>query len=292
MKAVISYSLFGFGKERHRDCFDFHSYLRGLNICIRMNSLIYPDWNVVLNLDESSYNAYKDLFSRLREEGFIKLKIWPDTDKLCEGMLWRMSPIFDKENEIVLCRDLDSPATFRERQAVQYWMDNGKVLHAITDSVSHNLPLLGGMIGMRAGYFRERVGASSWGEFRNMVRCNLSEKGSDQIFLNDVIYPIFARHGSDSITQHYFNGHPNTFLSDFHTCTCPPTSGHSEKCPNNYTVPIPDDLKETNTVCGHIGASGWYETALFKFLRKHSFSNLINIEKEYQKIFYWTNDLT
>ena len=66
---------------------------------------------------------------------------------LCEGMLWRMKPIWLEGVTHTICRDLDSPLTYREAQMVKEWVDSGKIAHAITDSVSHNIPLLGGMIG-------------------------------------------------------------------------------------------------------------------------------------------------
>jgi len=149
----ISYALFGYNKEQQANCFSFDSYLRGLCINLRMNRLLYPDWEIVLNLDQSTYDGFKDLFDRLP----ISVRIH-EPAPLCKAMLWRMKPIFEMENghwkySHVLCRDLDSPATYREVQAVNYWMMRDKALHAITDSVSHDIPLMGGMIGVIPKYF-------------------------------------------------------------------------------------------------------------------------------------------
>jgi len=289
----ISYALFGYNKERNANCFDFASYLRGLSICIRMNRLLYPDWQIVLNLDQSTYDGFKNLFDKLPIRCLIH-----EPAPLCKAMLWRMKPTFELENgkwkyTHVLCRDLDSPATYREVQAVKYWMMREKALHAITDSVSHDVPLMGGMIGVMPYRFNEKVG-NSWDNMLMGTTMDFSLKGSDQNFLNHYVYPKFATKGTEDITQHYFNGYSNTFLNDYHTCTCPPPSGHRSDCPNNTEVDLPARLKESNSVCGHIGASGAYMSALSRFLYeyRYEFEDLIEIEKDFKNVFYWTENLS
>lgn len=294
MKAIV-YSLFGYGKERQANCFDFNSYIRGLMINIRMNRLLFPEWNVVLETDSTTYEAFKYLFDNIG----ITVNV-NKPDPLCLAMLWRLKPVFEQEPNQdwkythILCRDLDSPPTWRDAQAVEYWIKRDKALHAITDSVSHNLPLLGGMIGVRPAYFTERVG-QSWEDMISIGReIDFNRKGSDQTFLNKYIYPAFAKPGSDSITQHYFNGMGNTFLGDFRTCTCPPTAGHEPHCINNVELNLPFEYSESNSVAGHIGAAGAYTGALFKFLHRYKdqFKDLIEVEEEYPTIFYWVQDKT
>lgn len=282
MKA-IAYSLFGYNKERQDNCFDFNSYLRGLMINIRMNRLLFPDWIINLQTDKNTYEGWRTLFDRLP----IELEVHQNNVPLTLAMLWRLRPVFDINKETgtwkythVLCRDLDSPATYREAQAVKYWINRDKTMHAITDSVSHDVPLLGGMIGIRPEYFAGRMGVHTWKEFINLnPNFNWEIKGSDQVFLRQVVYPSVAQHGNDSITQHYCLGMPNSFLSDCHSSI------------QDMELDLPYELKESNAVCGHIGASGYYETAMFKFLRNHwdKFTDLIEIEKEYPAVFYWTN---
>lgn len=293
-KAIV-YSLFGHGKPRLENSFDFESYIRGFMINVRMNRLLFPGWVVVLETDQSTYLGFKNLFDKCGIEVRVN-KPAP----LCEAMLWRLKPIFEMNEDNVwkyshvLCRDTDSPPTYREAQAVQYWINRDKAVHAITDSVSHTLPMLGGMIGARPDYFCERV-AQSWEEMIELGQgMSFEKKGTDQAFLNRCIYPRFAQHGNDSITQHYFNGMPDTFLSDFRTCKCPPTSGHESHCYNNIEISVPFEYKESNSVCGHIGAAGFYSTAMFQFLRKHKdkFTDLLKLEREYPTVFYWCSDNT
>lgn len=287
---VISYALFGYDRARADNCFDFNSYLRGLMLCLRFNKLIYPEWKTVLQLDYATYEGFKDLFKALEDKDLLIIEKNKNGAKLCEAMLWRLKPIFMENVTHLLCRDLDSLSTYREKQAVQYWVDsNTKVMHAITDSVSHNLPLLGGMIGIRPDNFKHRLGVTVFEELMSRCTVDLSQKGSDQTFLNEVIYPYFGLKGTDSITQHYFNGYGRTFLSDWHTCICSPPAGHDEKCPNNYKIDLPDELKETNSVCGHVGSAGYYEAPTMKIIYKYRdmFKDLAEIEKPYPQIFYW-----
>ena len=107
--------------------------------------------------------------------------------------------------------------------------------------------------------------------------------------MNGVVYPKFAEHGRDSITQHYFWGMPNTFLSDCHTCNCPKGQGHLSGCRYDIAINIPEVLKESNSICGHIGSSGFYEPPMFKFIKQywHKFGDILEIEKKNPDIFWW-----
>src|SRR3990167_6497400 len=173
MKA-IAYSLFGYERERAESCFDFNSYLRGLMLCLRFNRLIYPEWINILETDHATYNGFAPLFKSLEDRNILRIEKNPNGAALCDAMLWRMKPVFWKDSyhkwefSHVLCRDLDSPATYREAQAVQIWINHDKAMHAITDSVSHDVPLLGGMIGVRPDYFPERMKSDNYSELRLM----------------------------------------------------------------------------------------------------------------------------
>lgn len=295
MKA-ISYSLFGYGKARNPSCFDFSSYLRGLMLCLRFNRLIYPEWQTILETDQTTYNANKNIFEPLEKSGVLIIEINRDNAALCEAMLWRLRPIYRTDVTHLLCRDLDSPSVYREAQAVQHWMSHHtKAIHAITDSVSHDIALLGGMIGMNCGDFRHRTSTYLFKDLMDLCLIDLSVKGSDQTFLNQTIYPFFGHKGSDSITQHYFKGHGNTFLSDYHTCICwreAVAVGHKRECHLNVELSIPQELEDSNDCVQHIGSAGYNETATMRWINKHKneFKDLIEIEKQYPNIFYWNHE--
>lgn len=281
---AISYALFGYGRQQEVNSFPFATYLRGLTINIRTARLVYPDWEIILQTDKETHEAYAKLFDALP----IKTEIHQNDVPLTLAMLWRLRPIFylnpdtTKRYTHVICRDLDSPCTYREAQAVKYWINRDKAAHAITDSISHDTAMLGGMIGFRPAYFTERMGVNSWRDLINLrPDYKWEQKGSDQQFLRDVIYPRFAQHGSDSITQHYIKGMPNSFLSDCHA-----------EIQDLELEGVPAALKESNQTCGHIGAAGFYPPAMTKFLRPYwdSFEDIIMAEANYPEIFYWLKD--
>lgn len=280
MKA-ISYSLFGYNKEKQKNCFDFNSYLRGLLLCIRMNRLLYPDWVNVLQTDKETYQAFKQLFDPLP----VLVEVNPP-EVLTKAMLWRLKPVFDYSKYThVICRDLDSLATYREAQAVQDWINSDKAAHAITDSISHTLPMLGGMIGFHTGYWPMMTGIQHWAHLFNMDGAgsiNFEEKGADQTFLNRFIYPKFANEHI-SITQHYVLGMRNTFLD-----------GYKNHIPDVAVEGVSEEMRESNDVAGHIGAAGWYNPPTFQFLQKHKdkFKDILNVEKQFPTIAYWVNDKT
>jgi len=276
MKGAISYSLFGFNKERQENCFVFSDYLRGLNLNIRLARVLYHNYDIILHTDNATYNGLKHIFDALP----IKVVVCENAE-LTKAMLWRMKPVFNTDYDIVLCRDLDSPLTYRERQAVRYFENRDKSAHAITDSISHDVPMLGGMIGFRPKYFKDYTGFTSWEQMVEGKGIDYTKKGADQDLLKQYVYPCFAQYGKDSITQHYILGHGNTFLSDYHN-TIP-----------NMEIEAPIEFKCTNDLCGHIGAAGYYTSPMLSFILKYKdlFTDLWDIEKNYKDIYYWTNEV-
>jgi len=184
-----------------------------------------------------------------------------------------MKPIWLEGVTHTICRDLDSPLTYREAQMVKEWVDSGKIAHAITDSVSHNIPLLGGMIGFTKDFITYFY---SWEQIIDKYILNI--KGSDQDLLCQRIYPKFAQYGTDSILQHYILGMPNTFLSAYRNTWI------DKPLPN-----VHEKYRQTNDTCGHIGAAGWYEAPMMKFLKFYDQfkDEYKEIEKQYKHIFYW-----
>jgi len=295
MSKVICYSLFGVDRPRAENCDNFNSYLRGLMLNIRLKRLLFSDWEIYLQTDQATYDKWGKLFEQLG----IKIEVHQNNVPLTLAMLWRLRPIFEFEGgfpkwSYVICRDVEAPLTYRDRQAVQYWIDHERAAHAITDSVSHTIPMLGGMIGFKPRDFYDTVGARTWSELISKKQYDWPRKGSDQSFINEIIYPKFSQPGKDSITQHYFFGMPNTFLGDYKTCQCWQPGGHVPHCVNDVELPLHHDLRESDSIAGHIGAFGWYDPQMYKFLRKFKdqFTDLIEIEKEWPDVFGWTKDTT
>jgi len=263
---VISYSLFGYGKDKAENCFEFNCYLRGLMVNIRLQRLLFPDWRIRVHLDKQTYEGFKRFWELLSEDvhtNAIDIVICEDAP-LTKAMLWRLKPMFDENVEVFICRDIEAPLMYKDVQAVTQWIDSTKVAHAITSSNSHNIPMMGGMIGFKRGA-RDRTGANTWEQMVN-ARLRWDVKGTDQDFLTNYIYELFALRPDDSIMQHYFYGMSDTFLDGYKTCSCPQLGTHADDCHLNVHVEIPFELKETDHLCGHIGAAGHYGTSMEKFL--------------------------
>lgn len=284
MKRGISYALFGFGVSKHKDCFDFHSYLRGMMLSIRMNRLIYPGWETIIHVDTHTYSSFIDFFEKLHYKRDVRL-VQCEPSPLCKSMLWRLKPVFEKSNDgwkysYVICRDLDAMPTYRDAQCVQYWINKGKAAHAITDSVSHTEPMMGGMIGFIPSSFKDHSGIESWEELVEGKGFDYSRKNTDQELIRRYVYPFFSQPGRDSITQHYFKGMPNTWLSDYH-----------DRFPTDKVGWLSDDMMESDGVAVHLGQSGYNEGPLFEFLRKHWDTDFDSIEAQYPDIFWWTKTI-
>lgn len=283
---AISYSLFGYNQQ-HENCYDFRAYLRGLHLNIRVAQLLYPGWQVCLMVEESIHKTspYINYTWRLSEDNKVDLYVLPKAE-LCKMMLWRLFPIYfpnyPNENygykyDRIICRDTDSLLSYRERQAVEYWMRGPKMAHAITDSISHTITLMGGMIGFQSGPFRDRMGVKSFDELLALSHgIDFNRKGADQDFLNRYVLPKVA----DSITEHFVLGHPQTFRGDCHNFI------HDIDLKE---IGVPDELKETNGYGFHIGASGFQTDAVVKFLERHGKDNEYweGLEKQYPETFYW-----
>jgi hypothetical protein len=281
MGNAIAYSLFGYNQQ-YENCYEFRSYLRGLHINIRVAQLLYPDWKVVVMADEAVGDSdYAEYLVKLDYNDKIELIKLP-TAALCTMMLYRLYPMFLNEGkkpkyERVICRDTDSLLSYRERQAVEYWQRGPKMAHAITDSVSHSVTLMGGMIGMMSGPFRNRMAVSSFDELLSLSQgIDFTKKGADQDFLNRYVLPKVA----DSITEHFVLGHPQTFRGDCHNFI------HDIDLKD---IGVGDELKETNGYGFHCGASGFQTDAVVKFLEKYGKDNEYweSIEKQYPEVFYW-----
>lgn len=281
MVNAISYSLFGYNQQ-HENCYDFRAYLRGLHLNIRVAELLYPGWRVAVMIDQSvTESPYVNYFYDLDSMRMIRLHVMP-TAELCRMMLYRLYPAFlidgdGMKYDRIICRDTDSLLSYRERQAVCYWERGPKMAHAITDSVSHTITLMGGMCGFMSGPFRDRMGVKSFDELMALSQgIDFNRKGADQDFLNRYVLPKVA----DSITEHFVLGHPQTFRGDCHNFI------HDIDLKE---IGVPDELKETNGYGFHIGASGFQTDAVVKFLEKHGKDNEYweGIEKQYPSIFYW-----
>lgn len=176
-----------FGEKRDQYC----GYMPAL---LRQHYTFYPDWKFILYSDG---NFPEDHFvSRAVKSGHIDLRIVNRSGQLCDepisgiAMLWRLKPIWEGIDN-VFPRDLDSILTPRQLKYVTRFLNSQKYFHGINDNPAHNIPLMGGMIGINADKFREKTGFHSFNQMINesSFGSKWKEKGSDQDFMMMHLWP-------------------------------------------------------------------------------------------------------
>lgn len=250
MTKLISYSLF----EAPCEVFERRAYVRGFYWNARMNNLIYPDWRTHLEIDYQTYDEYRNLFDWLVENNNLSIRLNHEGSlPLCEGMLWRMKPIWKEDVSHVLCRDADAITTYREAQRIQDWVESEFPISSLHDAPGHS-GLMGGMAGFRTSEFKSQTGYHS---FQQMIEGkDLTQRGSDQHLLNSL------KISGVRITN--------------------------RDVPMNLPQ-VDDKLWESNLVCRHIGSAGVVEMELLRFFMRHDAYNwkFQTIEKEFPKLFHW-----
>lgn len=122
---------------------------------------------------------------RMQDAGLLKLIYTGPSISLCGSMALRLDPLWEPATTYLLCRDLDALPTFREKRAVDRWIESGKAIHAMHDSISHGCTLLmGGMVSFNVA------------KCRNIPRppyAEMKTHGDDQRWLNTVVAPMYPK---------------------------------------------------------------------------------------------------
>lgn len=256
---LISFSLFNHPSAKP---FERMAYIRGFFFNCRMARLIYPEWLVHLEVDQSTYEEFKGLFDWLQLNNSLRITINGNESQLCKAMLWRMKPCFEQDVTHVLCRDSDALVTYREAQRVQQWLEGGKGVHSILDNPGHS-GLMGGMVGFDTAKLKA---ATSWNTWDQMIEgWDLSQRGSDQHLLNQRVLPHIKTE-----THIHDSREANQLLP--------------AKLPG-----VDGKFWESNLCCFFIGSAGVNELETIRFFRRLDEYDYQTEEimKQYPKLFYW-----
>jgi hypothetical protein len=276
MKKCISICLFGYNKQ-YENCFSFNTYLTYLSINLRAYYFVYPEWEIVLHIDCITYNFYKKYFDDILKIINISYKVY-EPNQICKSMIWRLNTI--SEYDYTICRDIDSLPTFRERLCVEQWISENTNAHSINDSISHTIPLMGGMVGFKKNTFPIEILNNNY---------DFSQKGSDQVFMNEYITPYLSSY----YTQHRFLGFPVDSNNPF-----------SRNYINTSEIYLDEYKLRADLLCNHIGQSGFHLEKTYNNLTDKHYEGaipfytqviqdkipfnkeLLEIEKHYE-FFYW-----
>ena len=177
---LISFTLYGSDPK----------YTRGLFENLELKDDLYPDWDVIVYHDNSVPKETLDIL----ESCDTILKNEEDSGILAAS--WRFLA-HDENCERFICRDADSRFSQREVDAVNEWIEEGKVLHIMRDHLHHGYPMLGGMWGAKVdGVWPYNMRDSILSHQRCKYSGNTNERSKwwmkDMDFLRDVVYPKFA----------------------------------------------------------------------------------------------------
>lgn len=124
---VISFSLYG----------DNPKYHNGIIENINLAKDIYPGWKVWVHY------AFIEKVIKIQDCEMIACS----PSKSHKGLFWRFYPMFDKNIDRMIVRDADSRINWREKAAVDEWINSKKPFHIMRDHVDHTAPIMGGMWG-------------------------------------------------------------------------------------------------------------------------------------------------
>ena len=246
-----------------------------------MAELIFPSWRVHISIEKKSYDRYKGFFDYLD----IDIEVLPE-DKFCKMMLWRLRPAWTGKYDRVLSRDVDSLLHYRERQAVDNWIPNGRCVHSIADSQSHTIPLMGGMIGVESVKFVNLIGTPTWEDFvTDGWGIDFTKKGTDQQFMQERILPIVA----NKMVEHYVDGMDHSMADYKHR------GAFYRFIQDDDVEDIPVEMRESTYLVSHIGQAGFAIEPVLLFIDKYMSPERKEwyevIEKEFPQIHYWINDV-
>ena len=192
---IISFSIWG----------NIPKYTIGAIRNAELTPIIYPGWI-------SRFYCGKSVPEDVVEE----LKLLPSTqvvqmdeDGDWTSMCWRFLPASENGVDVMISRDSDSRIDFREKAAVDQWINSGKALHIMRDHREHTSLIMGGMWGIRGGAIpnmKELINNYHKGDFWQV----------DQNFLNSVIYPKLIDNAFVHDEFHNYERFKNNFPTSRH----------------------------------------------------------------------------
>ena len=178
-KRIVAFSLWGSNE----------GYCQGAIENAELAPKIYPGWTCRFYVDPI---VPRKVVTRLLDLGAEIVYREESIDNL--GLYWRFGPMFDdKMVDRFIVRDTDSRLNVREAQAVKEWEDSGMLFHIIRDNNEHNIKILGGTWGSKAGIIPHfKMLMDSWISVIQPDSRNPRGiyHGTDQIFLSTIIWPF------------------------------------------------------------------------------------------------------
>ncbi|HMD53702.1 MAG TPA: tetratricopeptide repeat protein [Phycisphaerae bacterium] len=180
---LISMSLFGKKAK----------YLAGAVENARLVRHIYPGWTLRFYVDSSVPATVIVQLKQLKAEVFIM----PDGAGMY-GLFWRFLAADDPGFARWMVRDADSRLNYRERRAVDEWIESGLPFHTMRDHPAHLRPIMGCAFGgVRGALPNMQQTIAAWP--------TKGKYADDESMLAEVIYPLVkdSMLVHDSFAQEY-----------------------------------------------------------------------------------------
>lgn len=192
-KNIISYSLFG-DNPYYQDC---------AVAAAAAAMAIFPEWTCRFYCGTTIPKACVERLQSWRAQVALV-----DHDGAgWRGLFWRFLAFDDPKAQHIMVRDVDSPPTIRERQAVDEWLASDLPFHVIRDHPNHLEPMMAGMWGGQTGTLPPMSGMID--EFMK----DAETRFADQQFLRLAIWPRVRE--TVLVHDRYFElGHKTSRLPD------------------------------------------------------------------------------
>lgn len=168
---LLAYSLWG----------DSTQYNAGAVENAKLAKWVYPDWTVRVYVDRSTPAETTDALTKAGAD-VVAAPVWPGWHG---GLFWRLLAADETAYVRWGVRDADSRLIYRERQAVDAWIESGYPLHTIRDHPNHRRPVMLCGFDGRRGAITDMAGViSAW---RNSG--NPDTYGSDEEMIAQRVWP-------------------------------------------------------------------------------------------------------
>lgn len=173
---IIAFSLFG----------QLPRYCETAVLNVTLAKEIYPAWTCRFYVDDTVPEHVKQ---RLLQAGAQVQEITLEQKQL-SGLFWRFLVMSDPTVKRFLIRDADSLVSYREKYAVDAWLNSNKCFHCMHDYFTHTELVLAGMWGGCTGIFsniEQRI--------KDFIRSGrfLNQRVIDQHFLRYVVWPTLKQ---------------------------------------------------------------------------------------------------
>ena len=168
---LITFSLFG----------DKPLYCVGAVENARLAKEIFPDWTARFYVAKDVPKHYLNQI-----EGYGGEVVLCERKNAYDGLNWRFRPLNEPDVHYWISRDADSRLSWRERKAVDEWIESDKAAHLLRDAVNHGYTIMAGMFGINNKIFHSKYG------LMNLDNANANYREADQTLLQDVLWPLIV----------------------------------------------------------------------------------------------------